>query len=337
MNDDSPRAAERPPHPLAVALIERLAPRRGAAVLVHGAGSGRNTSALERAGFTVRTLDDAGPASCAAGLSTHALLHGTPATIAASLERIADVLEPSAPFYATFGSVDDARFGKGEELESFVYAAPEGDEEGVAHTFFDCARLAPLLEQHFTIEALDQRGVDAIAGSWAHERRPLRDAVHWFALLRNGGAGARLMRDADASVWAAMRADLWPEADAEELACESRAILAGAGDLRVFVSEHDAGQIDGMLELSLRSVVDGCDGSPVPFIEAWYVRPSARGRGVGAELVETAKRWARAHGFTELASDTQIENQGSIAAHLALGFAEVERAVHFRMPLIPRE
>jgi hypothetical protein len=184
MNDDSPRAAERPPHPLAVALIERLGSRRGAAVLVHGAGSGRNTAAIERAGFTIRALDDAEPASCAAGLSTHALLHGTPAIIAASLERIAAVLEPGAPFYATFGSVDDARYGAGKEIEPFVYAPLDGDEAGVAHAFFNRERLRTLLSRDFTIEALDQRDVDAIAGSWAHQLRPLRGAVHWFALLR---------------------------------------------------------------------------------------------------------------------------------------------------------
>ena len=32
---------------------------------------------------------------------------------------------------------------------------------------------------------------------------------------------------------------------------------------------------------------------------------------------------------TEMASDTWLENEASIAAHLKLGYEEVERLVHF--------
>jgi len=50
-------------------------------------------------------------------------------------------------------------------------------------------------------------------------------------------------------------------------------------------------------------------------------------------LVQAASRWALRRGFTELASDTTLDNSESIAAHKALGFAEVERQVNFLMPL----
>ena len=73
MTSDSPEAVPRPPHPLALDLIERLRDRPGARVLEIGAGSGRNTRALIGAGLRVQAPPDSGP--YAAALSTHALLH----------------------------------------------------------------------------------------------------------------------------------------------------------------------------------------------------------------------------------------------------------------------
>lgn len=184
MKSGSPSSAERPPHPLAVALMERLRERKGARVLEIGTGSGRNTRALSAAGFIVESYDDRPQPGYAAGLSTHALLHGTPDTVAQRLQRIAALLEPGAPLYATFGSVRDARYGEGERIAEHVYAPSEGDEIGVAHVFFDRSRLQALLEPQWIIESLDEAGVDAIAGGWAHPQTPLRGAVHWFAIAR---------------------------------------------------------------------------------------------------------------------------------------------------------
>jgi aminoglycoside 6'-N-acetyltransferase I len=49
--------------------------------------------------------------------------------------------------------------------------------------------------------------------------------------------------------------------------------------------------------------------------------------------VEAAEARARAMGHHEIASDAELENAGSIAAHLALGYEEVERDVSFRRSL----
>ena len=46
-----------------------------------------------------------------------------------------------------------------------------------------------------------------------------------------------------------------------------------------------------------------------------------------------AEDWARAAGFTEMGSDAEIENADSLAAHRALGYAEIERVVCFRRAL----
>ncbi len=183
MSPDSQQAPLRPPHPLAVELIERLRERPGVPVLEVGRGSGRNRAALERAGHVVVDFDDEESEPVAAAISTHALLHGSAADIAAVLARIAGRLAPGAPFYVTFGSVRDARYRKGDRLETHTFAPHNGDERGVAHTFYDEVRLRKLLERDWFIESLEERDVDIIAGAWAHETMPLERSVHWFARL----------------------------------------------------------------------------------------------------------------------------------------------------------
>jgi aminoglycoside 6'-N-acetyltransferase I len=128
--------------------------------------------------------------------------------------------------------------------------------------------------------------------------------------------------------WLRMRCALWPgSAEAHDL--ETRSYFEQRSTLLVFIA-HEGDHICGMLELDMRKYAPGCNSSPVPFIEGWYVKPETRHLGVGRALVEAAEDWARTHGFTEIGSDAEIENAGSIAAHIALGYTEVERIVCFR-------
>ena len=138
----------------------------------------------------------------------------------------------------------------------------------------------------------------------------------------------------DRRAWADMRAALWPEADPAELAHETVKHFAGvkAAD-EVWVSEEVTGRLLGFLELSLRAYAEGCVSSPVPYIEGWYVTAEARHLGVGRALVEAAENWARLRGHTEIASDVVLQNDASHAAHLSLGFEEVERIVCYRKSL----
>ena len=150
-------------------------------VLEFGTGSGRNRAAIEAAGFAVAQLESA-TESAHAALSTHALLHGTPSEIDATLQRIASLLGPHSPLYATFGSVRDARYGMGALREPFVFAPEHGDEAGVDHSYFDGTRLRAMLEPQWAIESMREVPVDEIAGTWAHQTTPLQGAVHWFVI-----------------------------------------------------------------------------------------------------------------------------------------------------------
>jgi aminoglycoside 6'-N-acetyltransferase I len=141
---------------------------------------------------------------------------------------------------------------------------------------------------------------------------------------------------ADADAWLAMRVALWPDAKLDDLRGEVTAFFAARSEPlmphQVFIAEAD-GKPVGMIELSLRPYVDGCASSPVPFIEGWYVAPEMRQQGIGAALVKSAEEWAIAHGHTEIASDTLLDNTAGERAHTALGFDEVERAIRFRKAL----
>jgi len=144
----------------------------------------------------------------------------------------------------------------------------------------------------------------------------------------------RLIGPGDMGTWCRMRRALWPDAAERDLIREAEAYFDGASFLEaVFLGEAPSDEPLGMLELSLRSVAEGCRTTPVPYVEGWYVVPEARRRGVGRDLVAAAETWARDRGYTEIASDALIDNPVSERAHLALGFEEVERAIHFRKDL----
>jgi aminoglycoside 6'-N-acetyltransferase I len=81
---------------------------------------------------------------------------------------------------------------------------------------------------------------------------------------------------------------------------------------------------------SIHDSADGCDTRNVGFIEGLYVEPDYRRRGIARQLIDKSYEWFR---YKEVASDALIENQGSIAMYLALGFEEVERVVKFARQL----
>ncbi len=194
MTDPSTDAGKlRRAHPLAISLIARLRATPNARVLEIGAGTGRNTEAIRAAGIEVDAVADGAPVPVReqyydAALSTHALLHGTPGTVAASLAAIASALKPGAPLHATFASTLDARFGKGQRISKHVFAAETGDEAGVPHVYFTGEELRSLLEPNYDVESLQETAADDIVGTWAH-REPLRGVVHWFVrAIRRGSA-----------------------------------------------------------------------------------------------------------------------------------------------------
>lgn len=135
--------------------------------------------------------------------------------------------------------------------------------------------------------------------------------------------------------WALMRAALWPEETIAEHREEILGLLRRGDDDSVTLLALDAREeAIGFAEVALRhDYVNGCETSPVAFLEGIYVDPDARRRGVAAALTRAAADWGRAKGCTEMASDADIANAASHGFHAAIGFAETERVVYFRRPI----
>jgi len=142
----------------------------------------------------------------------------------------------------------------------------------------------------------------------------------------------REIRETEQPDWVRLREALWPGSLSDH-DIETRKYFEGrATTLLVFVAEAER-RLVGFLELDFRPYAPACSSSPVPFIEGWYVEPSWRGRGIGRALVEAAAGRARKMGYTEIASDAELDNADGIAAHRAVGFEEVERVVCSRRSL----
>jgi aminoglycoside 6'-N-acetyltransferase I len=101
----------------------------------------------------------------------------------------------------------------------------------------------------------------------------------------------------------------------------------------VIVADRGGGSLAGFVEIGSRNYAEGCDSTPVAYLEGWYVDPDVRRTGLGASLLKAAEKWAIKHGFSEIASDAELGNEISLHAHLALGFEEVERQICFKKRL----
>lgn len=142
----------------------------------------------------------------------------------------------------------------------------------------------------------------------------------------------RKVQPEDKTEWLRMRLALWPDQIAEKARVEMEGYFADPLT-PVFVAVREDGKLGGFLEGGLRKYADGCNSSPVGYIEGWYVDEDLRNQGVGGNLVRAMEEWSRAQNCTEIASDTWLDNETSIQAHLALGYEESERLVHFRKSL----
>ena len=140
-------------------------------------------------------------------------------------------------------------------------------------------------------------------------------------------------RPEDFAAWAELRYSLWPDCPPERHALEIQQLLASEG----LVALARAGnEIVGFAEVSIRrDHVDGTTITPVPYLEGWFVAETRRGQGIGRALLTFVENWSLTQGYSELASDAELQNTQSITLHTQLGFREVARTVHFVKPLPP--
>lgn len=135
----------------------------------------------------------------------------------------------------------------------------------------------------------------------------------------------------DSLLLAQLACRMW-EADSTELEPEFAALTA-SGEAACFLA-FDGDKAVGFAQCQLRhDYVEGCDTSPVGFLEGVYVDDGHRRSGVARSLLSACEDWARSVGCTEFASDCELDNHDSLAWHLKAGFEEVNRTIWFAKKL----
>lgn len=122
--------------------------------------------------------------------------------------------------------------------------------------------------------------------------------------------------------------EMFPETDYEE---EYRLFEKSIGSsTEICFLAKSLEQYIGFIHVTLRTdYVEGSELSPTAYVEAIYVKPSFRRKGIAEALLKSAEEWAIGkHCFT-LASDTAIANTDSIDFHRNVGFEEANRIVCF--------
>lgn len=145
----------------------------------------------------------------------------------------------------------------------------------------------------------------------------------------------RIATSSDMEGWVGLRAQLWDDTSIEQHRAEAATMLAKAPDECItFLHATDEGGIRAFAEAALRrDYVNGCETSPVAFLEGIFVCSEDRGTGIGRDLLRAVQAWATDRGCSELASDADLDNLASHAFHTALGFEETQRVVYFRKVL----
>jgi GNAT superfamily N-acetyltransferase len=119
----------------------------------------------------------------------------------------------------------------------------------------------------------------------------------------------RRVAAADRGAWLRMRYALWPaergehghERDVDTLLSGQSQTL----DAVLVADSRGVGPV-GFLELRVRDGTERGARRSLPHVVGWYVDAEYRGCRVGARLLAAAQRWARAAGYSELATPARV-------------------------------
>lgn len=128
--------------------------------------------------------------------------------------------------------------------------------------------------------------------------------------------------------WAALCAEMFPAQTFQEWERECVELLDNEREIG-FLCRLDNRAVGYLNVSTRRDYVNGTDSSPVAFIEAVYVKPAYRNRGIARRLMAEAERFARDNGLSQIASDCLLDNTDSEQFHKSCGFAEAERVICF--------
>ena len=132
----------------------------------------------------------------------------------------------------------------------------------------------------------------------------------------------------DALCVAKLAVQMWEDNTIEGLS-EELAEIIKSPESAVFLL-YDGEKAIGFAQCQLRhDYVEGTESSPVGYLEGIFVDAAYRNKGYAKELLKQCEAWAKDMGCTEFASDCELNNTGSLAFHLKMGFEEANRVICF--------
>lgn len=139
----------------------------------------------------------------------------------------------------------------------------------------------------------------------------------------------RKAEKSDAVKLAPLVKKLWPEHSAHELIHIIGEYTDKATSC-VYVYENGEDLIGTALCCLRNDYVEGCDTSPVGYLEGVFVEEAYRRQGIACALVKECEKWAKEKGCSEFASDCELTNTTSLSFHLNIGFEEENRLICFK-------
>ena len=126
--------------------------------------------------------------------------------------------------------------------------------------------------------------------------------------------------------------ELWPDNAVDTTYYElGKTMVAGES---VFFLAYREDVAVGFAQCQLRhDYVEGCETSPVGFLEGIFVAEGYRLTGTGRALLAACEAWAKSVGCSEFASDCELDNTVSLAWHMKNGFTEMGRTIWFAKKL----
>ena len=129
-------------------------------------------------------------------------------------------------------------------------------------------------------------------------------------------------------VLAELAVQLWDGHSRSELEQEYEHLITNS-DAACFIKYVDRKPV-GFAQCQLRhDYVEGTSTSPVGYLEGIFVAEGYRHKGYARELLAACEKWAVNKKCSEFASDCKIDNETSLAFHIAAGFEVANRIVCF--------
>ena len=164
----------------------------------------------------------------------------------------------------------------------------------------------------------------------------IRAAFYAYAMPKPGDYQYREAGRNDIETLTGLLHELFDYHTYEELLAETRAAFDESRSAFFLAFDGDGMTPVGVCHAALRDeyvngkTTDGTAG----YLEAIYVKPGHRRRGVAAGLAAMCEDWARRRGCREFLSDCLLDNLDSYRFHLRIGFAETERCIFFRKEIV---